>query len=746
MSRQNFINSQKNLSEFLKSQDFSRALLLGIALTIPIIIGIKLDLLAMGMTITVGALLASPSDTSSSIRDKMTAILLATLLAVLMSLLGRYLMDAGWLLFPILGILMFSVSYISIYGFRASLISFSGLFALVLSFSTMSVELSPLVRALFIGFGGLWYAVLVFIWNTFFHKAPTEYYLSETLKLTAFYLKIRGELAGEKEKRPERMKKLLQVQTELTDLHETLRNILIESRKGSGKSDYAEKRLLIFAVLIDMLELAMTNPVDYSKTDRLFKTHPGFLEDFQSLLFAMSSRLNEIAAHLSSPKKLASQSEVDFFLEKVKEDTVAYSKENGMNETVLMLGNLLKYQKEQAGKIKKIEWLLSNPDRRKITYIRREEAQLFLTKENYAAEILKENFNFKSPVFKHSLRLAVISMIGYGMGMFFDFQNPYWILLTIIVIMRPSFGLTKTRSRERTIGTLIGGAVAVGFVYLIDNTIVFGILAITTLIIAFSMVQQNYRAGATFITLSVVFVYALLTPDIFSVIQFRVLDTLVGAGLATWGNMFLWPAWEIHSLNETLHKTIRANRTYLQEIFDFYKKKGSVSPQYKLSRKAAFLKISELNTAFQRMTQEPKNQQKNIDLIYELVVVNHTLLGSMASFSTFILNHPTTEASENFLLVSQKIIDNLSRAEKILQHIPVEEDNEQAVDAEELIHSIWNLQTSVSEEDFEKLSIEDQIKIEEEYLVREQLKWLLDLSKRIPKLIDKNKLALSPGN
>ncbi len=49
-----------------------------------------------------------------------------------------------------------------------------------------------------------------------------------------------------------------------------------------------------------------------------------------------------------------------------------------------------------------------------------------------------------------------------------NFQNPYWIILTIIVIMRPSYGLTKTRTKDRIIGTLIGAVLASGLVFIIN--------------------------------------------------------------------------------------------------------------------------------------------------------------------------------------------------------------------------------------------------------------------------------------
>jgi uncharacterized membrane protein YccC len=326
-----------------------------------------------------------------------------------------------------------------------------------------------------------------------------------------------------------------------------------------------------------------------------------------------------------------------------------------------------------------------------------------------------------------------MTMIGYGVGMLFSVQNPYWILLTLIVIMRPTFGLTKTRSKERTIGTLIGGALAVGIVLITQNTTVYGILAIVSLVIAFSMVQRNYKAAATFITLSVVFIYALLRPDIFNVIQYRVTDTLIGAGLATLGNLLLWPAWEIQGMQKTLLETIKANRVYLEEIISFYNKKGNVPTQYKVARKKAFLEMSDLSSAFQRMTQEPKSKQQNLDKFYEIAMLNHTFLSSLASLSTYILNNPTTPASENFNKVSSKIVQNLLDAETILKEEISLEIEKSDPDSEDIFESTYGKKITFSDD--EKPKEDFHLKIEEAHLVREQLKWLLAMSKKMPKLL-----------
>ena len=105
-------------------------------------------------------------------------------------------------------------------------------------------------------------------------------------------------------------------------------------------------------------------------------------------------------------------------------------------------------------------------------------------------------------------------MLGYGIGLYFDLQNPYWIILTIIIIMRPSYGLTKNRSKDRVIGTLIGAVIASGLVIYISNIYVYGALGVLCLVLAFSIQEKNYKAAAAFVTLNVIFIYAILEPNI----------------------------------------------------------------------------------------------------------------------------------------------------------------------------------------------------------------------------------------
>lgn len=358
-----------------------------------------------------------------------------------------------------------------------------------------------------------------------------------------------------------------------------------------------------------------------------------------------------------------------------------------------------------------------------------------LTPQYYPWSTFRENLSFSSTIFRHSLRLTATIMLAFLLGSLFPFQNVYWILLTIVVIMRPGYGLTKERSFHRIIGTVVGGLIAFALLLFIHNHIIIGALAITSMILGFTFTSINYKVGATFVTIYVVFVYGIITPNINDVIQYRILDTVVGAGLAFLANYFFWPSWEFMSQPIYIKKSIEANRDYLNEISIFYNNKGEVTTSYRIARKNAFIEVGNLMASFQRMTQEPKSKQKQVQQVYKLAVLNHTLLSSLASLGTYIQTHKTSTASEAFNVVVQTVIKNLNYAITFAD-LEVSGTLAQTETNEDLAMRFTELKNMRAKELKEAHLSEDeefQLKMQEAQLVIEQLVWLTNLSESIVK-------------
>jgi len=727
----------QEFSIFLKSTDFSKAIILALAITVPITIGANTNHLEMGIALGLGALLSSPSDVTGNTRHKNFGIILSSILAILATLVGGYKPDEFWVILLILGATTFCLSYLAVYGFRASLISFSGLFALVLSFASLSKTMEVYEKALIIGLGGLWYLFLSIIWNKINPKGQTDQFMTQNLELTSKYIGIRAKLLKSGIERSSLLKELHNLQNELNENHQKLREILITSRKSSGYSNFQRRRLLAFIQTVDILELAMAHPIDYENMDRLLKDHPERILPFQQFVLTLSNKLHDQSVRLQQNKKLDKNLNLRNSLLELKKKLDAYLTDSSPidTEAYLVLLNSFEYLENQVEKVEKIDELLLNPDLTNLRLIQKDDALQFLSPQEYDPKILLENFNLKSAIFKHALRISLVMMIGYSIGEYFSFQNAYWILLTIIVIMRPGYGLTKDRSKQRIIGTIIGAAISVGIVLVIQNVVVYGVLGVGSLIMAFSMIQKNYKTAAVFITLSVVFVYALLRPDVLDVIQFRVVDTLVGAGLAAIGNFLLWPSWEILGIKSIIKSSIEANQKFLLEVNLLYQNKGTVPNSYKLKRKDAFLETGNLSAAFQRMTQEPKSKQRDLELIYKLVVLNHSFLTSLASMGSFIKTHSTTPASNHFKNLVEAVNVNLCQAVDLLSDKETEINSEQPENlkvALQFFHENFN--EMINKENSIDLSNGN---LQETQLIFTQLKWLLNISQNLVTTISK---------
>ncbi len=735
---------QNDFIKFLRSTDFSKAIVLTIAIVVPIGVFSNFGNLEIGISLAMGCLLSSPSDVPGSFKHKVFGILAAALLGALSFCIAGYAANFLWAIIPMLAIMMFTISYLSVYGFRASLVTFSGLLAVVLSFANISSGMEIWQKSLLIGIGGIWYLLVSISWYLIKPERATEQLIAETMELTADYLRLRVELFKPGSDEKEIQKKLFQSQSELNEHHESLREILISARRSSGSSGYARKRLLIFIDLVDMLELAMANPIDFKKMQGSLQESSLELKVFANFSLKMATQLDAIALAMLKNSELPKNKIPDALgeVEKALRTFRSNIDIGQRREEMLMLRNLFDYQSKQAQKINNIDRILRNLEGKRKLFVKDKEFTKFLTQQEYSFKTLTTNLNFDSAIFRHSLRLSLVVLAGYLIGDYFSVQNSYWILLTVVVIMRPNYGLTKQRTRKRIVGTLIGGAIAVGIVFLTQNSTVYAVLGILSLTLAFSLIQRNYTTAAIFITLSIIFIYALLQPEVLNVIQFRIIDTLIGAGLAAFGNLLLWPKWESQNLNNVITTSLKSNLEYLSEIDRFYHEKKSLPISYKLSRKKAFLDMGALSGAFQRMTQEPKSRQKQVGLIYEIVGLNQTFLSAVASMGTYIRTHPTTRASEDFETYTKAITVNLKNCVNILENKKmIEMENLEISLAGKSLQQKFNKLAKQRDLEIEagKEKIDEQMrfKLQEAQLVTGQLDWLLDISEKLQVNIEK---------
>jgi hypothetical protein len=164
---------------------------------------------------------------------------------------------------------------------------------------------------------------------------------------------------------------------------------------------------------------------------------------------------------------------------------------------------------------------------------------------------------------------------------------------------------------------------------------------------------------------------------------------------------------------------------------------------YNVTRKNAFLAISNLNASFQRLTQDPKSKQKEFQLIYEIVTLNQTMISAIASIGTFIANHKTTSVSNEFDILSDKISNTLQLSYSILDTGESADDMDEihSESAQEKLlaryHDLSNKRDNNIQKGNSELDKETLQKLQEAYLIANHMSWLKSLSDNLKKSISK---------
>jgi uncharacterized membrane protein YccC len=210
-------------------------------------------------------------------------------------------------------------------------------------------------------------------------------------------------------------------------------------------------------------------------------------------------------------------------------------------------------------------------------------------------------------------------------------HHSYWVLLTIIVILKPGYSLSKQRNYQRLIGTIVGGVIGVLILVFVHNTIVQFVFLVIFMMGAYSFQRLNYVTSVILMTPYVLILFKFLGVGHLNIAQERIIDTIIGSVIAFIASYTLFPSWESEMITENLRDVIFANTHYLAKIADSMNGASINTTDYKLARKEVYVTSANLSAAFERMTSEPKRKQKKSKEVHKFVVLNHILSSFLAT-------------------------------------------------------------------------------------------------------------------
>jgi uncharacterized membrane protein (TIGR01666 family) len=666
----------KEYKSFVNSHYLSEGLKITAGLTLPsVLLGYFHDLSA-GIIVSLGACCVIFVDNAGPIRDRRNAMVVCNLVIFVVSLLtGLVHTSSLWLSLFILSVCFF-FSMIAVYGNRAGSIGLAAMFVMVLNIRSNPHGWQAVINACYVLSGGLWYTLLSLLLYSFRPFKLAQQALGDCLQATAAYMHIKASFYAKQDNYQKNYQLLLDQQVTVHEKQDLVRELLFKSRDIVKETTHTGRVLvMIFLDAVDLFELVMSSHQDYVSLHRLFDDSD-ILERFREVIDMLADELEDIGIAVKSGKAITASPAMDKRIEELKTyfNDFRDSHRTSTNiEEFLSLRHILDSLEDIADRMHILQTYTSYD--REITKQQRQQVELeqFVSPQDKRIDpkLLWENVSLHSNIFRHALRVSLATTTGYIVSQFLAVGHSYWILLTIIVILKPAYSLTKKRNYDRLLGTLAGAAIGLVILYLVKDRYVLFTCMILLMIGAYSFMRSRYLVFVILMTPYILLLFYLLNAtDFATVIRDRVIDTVIGSAIAFLANSFIVPAWEHERFTDYLLNIVEANRSYFLDVANAFVGKQVTVHQFKLSRKAAFVALANLLDGFNRVLSEPRRKQKNLPVLHSLVVTQHMLTSHIATLASYVDTLAPRYQSEEFGPVIEAIRSKMNNAQAALEARP----------------------------------------------------------------------------
>jgi YccS/YhfK family integral membrane protein len=247
-----------------------------------------------------------------------------------------------------------------------------------------------------------------------------------------------------------------------------------------------------------------------------------------------------------------------------------------------------------------------------------------------AWERISIQLSSRSSRFRHAVRLGIALMAGYGVLHLIHLRHGYWILLTTLLICQPSYGATLMRMLQRVAGTVIGVVIGWAVLRMLPAAPWQLLLIVLSGVMFFAARLRRYTTATAAITLFVVLCFNQAGSG-YDVMWPRLLDTLIGAGIAALSIYLILPDWQGRQLDQVLSNTLRNDARYLQQIIAQYIHGKRDDLAYRIARREAHNADAALSGMLANMLREPGRQRRGNEDLLRFLTIAHTMLGHISA-------------------------------------------------------------------------------------------------------------------
>lgn len=621
------------------SEYLSDALRNTVAIIIPLVVCAYSGQLTAGISISIGTLFMSMCDIPGNRRDKLIGSGIAIISLALTSFIIAASMSNPFYVALSVVIITFIFAMLSVFGNRLSLIGLIG--TTLIAFTLGLHPKQPFIFSFYIVAGAAWYAMIsltqIYLWP----YRSLHHAIFEAIQGTAALMRLRARAYNEGFDLRDFNASNISLHLKLNARQELIRSLLLRDRIAMSPDNQSGKKLLAAALdIIDLYEQVTAIHHDYGEI-RTALAPTGALGKIQDVISQLTDLLEHSATQFSINKTIDTNVTHHHDIEK-KIDELLHLSTKMPAEGRSLLAGIARNLKDISEIVKR----LSISYRMQLSVnelIETEVYKDFIPETTVSWKNISAQFSIHAPVFRFALRLSLLCLIAVMPTLFFPGQRySYWLLLTVVIVNRPGFGLTRKRNTERLWGTLMGLLIGILLAF-VPVQVQLG-LATFGLLGFFLFNRTHYLWGVACVTVMVVLALNVYHGHVSQIISDRLLFTLAGCALS-YVSIFIFPIWESLRISTLILNVLTASRHYLFCVAS--ERKGFMNYYYrtKLARKEAYISFSYLSEALQSVRKEPLSNHIDLAGLEDIQVLIYQLNGAIAALS---LKKDTDDAMVDF--------------------------------------------------------------------------------------------------
>jgi len=618
-----------NLKKFLYSQQAFTALRMTLGTMLPgIVIMLLFNQPVTGISCALGAFCTSMVDVPAPLWRKHRHMLLGTLVVGVVSLLGIVSFQHPVALWSVLLVVCFISGLAVAYGPLATAMGITAMMAVVMALAQHSANVDLWAYLIWLIAGGLWYTYFCLAMCRLFQHQMARRALAECLYATSAYLTARSQFYMPEIPLEQCQRTMMTTQVAVIDAQQAARDLVLNNLFVGKNTADDPQRIRLFNILTDIIDmhdsvLAMQVNFDTLRNDFVQTDALDFMRD---LLRKTAHELARVAEAVVTGHALIHRFNVKAELRALEYEVELAHSINAVS--------ILKAAYSRGRTISAMMGKIIN------------DLQSTTNTSNLSLEVIRQKHYLPShklnrglllwslPAFRFALRLTMAIALGMAIS---EFLGGYsiWIVITIMVVLRPGFGLTQQRNKHRLLGTLLGClAIPVILWGVPHQTMLFWIMA-GSFLLCFSFARLHYLVSVFFATVGLMLLYHFIAPQL-TLIGQRAIDTVIGALIGA-AAVYIFPTWEYQLLAPQIAAVLRSCRCYAKRVF------APVldAAEYRVARRDALVDLTALSVSYQRMLQDPKTKQVQAHDVGELVLQCNVLVSEIA-----VLAHMRSEHTE----------------------------------------------------------------------------------------------------